>query len=83
MKTKLTLTIRKEIIEKAKQKAKARGVSVSKLFEETFEEKGSKKSSSQIAGEKLLDFLKTQPATTVTGKSDKELIIKGLKEKYG
>ena len=37
MKTKLTLTVEKEIVEKAKLKAASRGISLSKMFEEIFE----------------------------------------------
>lgn len=37
MKTKLTLTVEKEIVEEAKLKAASRGVSLSRMFEEIFE----------------------------------------------
>ena len=36
MKTKLTLIVKKEIVEKAKLKAASRGISLSKMFEEVF-----------------------------------------------
>lgn len=85
MKTKLTLTVRKDIIEIAKRKAKVRGVSVSKLFEDVFSAptKDSKKSSEQIAGENLLKFLEKQPVIEASNRPDKDLIKDRLKEKYG
>ncbi|MEM6829972.1 MAG: DUF6364 family protein, partial [Bacteroidota bacterium] len=57
MKTKLTLTVRKNIIQRAKKIAKERNVSVSQLFEEAFEKDDLKiqKSDEQV---KAADFLK-------------------------
>ena len=42
MKTKLTLTVEKEIVERAKTIAANRGVSLSKMFEEVFFKRRSK-----------------------------------------
>ncbi|WP_158857633.1 DUF6364 family protein [Lunatibacter salilacus] len=59
MKTKLTLTIKKNVIEAAKRKAKSKGMSLSRMFEEIFEEGGSNeiKTEHQRAAERLLQKL--------------------------
>ncbi|SNS51496.1 hypothetical protein SAMN05421640_0474 [Ekhidna lutea] len=84
-KTKLTLTVRKDIILLAKKKAKQQGVSVSRLFEDVFKEKlkSKNKSKEQIAGEALIEFLDNQPYTEPNEQSDKELIVEHLKKKHG
>jgi len=76
MKTKLTLTVNKSIIEKAKKVAKERSVSVSRLFEEVFEDDSPQplRNERQKAASELLKTLSSQPKTQMTVKSDKELI---------
>ncbi|WP_425389900.1 DUF6364 family protein [Ekhidna sp.] len=82
-KTKLTLTIRKDLIEKAKSSAKAKGISVSKLFEEAFEKEDPENLKEQKAASRLLEHLeKSKPVETLP-ESDKELWHKHLDEKYG
>jgi FKBP-type peptidyl-prolyl cis-trans isomerase (trigger factor) len=85
MKTKLTLTVEKEIVEKAKQKAASRGISLSRMFEEVFEQENPKvdKSESQHAVDRLLKRLESMNPMPTQNESDKELLKKFLKEKYG
>jgi hypothetical protein len=82
MKTKLTLTIKKSIIDIAKRKAKDKGVSLSRLFEEIFEESGSNeiKTEQQRAAERLLQRL--SKSTSIPTKDDKELIKSHVKRKF-
>jgi hypothetical protein len=83
MKTKLTLTVRKDIIEKAKRAAKSKGVSVSKLFEEVFDKKPAVKTEEQKAMERLRALLAKSKPVQALPESDKELYHKHIKEKYG
>jgi len=82
MKTKLTLTVKKDIILSAKRIAKKKKISVSKLFEEMFE--GDKvtsiKTPEQLAAKRLLD--REVPEYPLDERSDKELIIAHIKKKY-
>ncbi|MFC4875082.1 DUF6364 family protein [Negadavirga shengliensis] len=59
MKTKLTLTVKKSVIDTAKRRAKEKGISLSRMFEEIFEEEGSNeiKTAPQKAAERLLQML--------------------------
>nr|MBI1232164.1 hypothetical protein [Cytophagales bacterium] len=59
MKTKLTLTVNKSIIEAAKRKAESQGVSLSQMFEEIFETMGTNqiKTEPQRAAERLINRL--------------------------
>jgi len=85
MKTKLTLTVQKEVIESAKRIAKERNVSVSRLFEEVFEEDTVQPilSEKQKAARRFLkNFEERQPIQALE-KSDKELIGEHIKKKYG
>lgn len=82
-KTKLTLTVRKDIIEKAKSKAKERGVSVSQLFEEIMNKEESALSKEQKAAGKLLELLKRSEPIEALPESDKELWHRHLDKKYG
>ena len=82
-KRKLTLTIREDIIEKAKQRAKEHGVSVSKLFEESFEKEDSEIMKEQKAASRLLNLLEEAEPVQALPDSDKELWHKHLDEKYG
>ncbi|MEM6736979.1 MAG: DUF6364 family protein [Bacteroidota bacterium] len=84
-KTKLTLTVKKDIIQKAKQKAKERGVSVSKLFEEAIEEDMEKKESvrRQKAFEKLRRLIKSSNPIQALPDSDRKLYHHHVDEKYG
>ena len=84
MKTKLTLTVRKEIVEKAKQKAASRGVSLSRMFEEIFEKENPtlEKSPQQQAAELFLEKLKKAKPIQSLDKSDKELLKEKRDRKY-
>ncbi len=84
MKTKLTLTVNKSIIEKAKKVAKERSVSVSRLFEEVFENDSPQpvRNERQKAASDLLRTLGNQAKTQMTEKSDKELIKEYVNKKY-
>jgi len=85
MKTKLTLTVQKDIIEKAKKEAKDRGISLSQLFEDLFDKKElkPKKTEEQKAARRLLDLLEKSEPTQASTKSDKEIIAEHLIKKYG
>jgi hypothetical protein len=84
MKTKLTLTVRKEIIQSAKRIAKERNVSVSKLFEEVFCEKGINYilTERQKAGKRFLEQFEKRTPIKPFKKSDKELVREQVKKKY-
>lgn len=85
MKTKLTLTIRKEIIEKAKQKAASRGVSLSQLFEEVFDlaEPELNETDTQKAAKSLLKRLESMKPMPSHTETDKGLRRRYLEEKFG
>ncbi|MHA7130452.1 DUF6364 family protein [Algoriphagus namhaensis] len=84
MKTKLTLTIKKEIVEKAKQKAASRGISLSKMFEEIFEKENPEveKTQEQLAAARFLERLKKESPINALEKSDKELLREHREKKY-
>lgn len=83
MKTKLTLTVQKNIINAAKRMASKRNMSLSQLFEETFDEKEDKpaKTEKQLAAEQLLLDLKKYPSIS-TKTNDKNEIAKHVKRKF-
>lgn len=85
MKTKLTLTVDKDIVEQAKQKAASRGISLSKMFEEIFEKEDPEidQTESQLAASRLLKRLEELKPTKAPHSSDKTALTKYLKEKYG
>ncbi len=82
MKTKLTLTVQKKIVEAARKRSRKTGKSISGLFEEVFEEKESRaiQSEPQRAAERLL--IKLESASKVVALDDKSLLEKHIKEKY-
>ena len=82
MKTKLTLTVNKSIIEAAKHRAKRRGVSLSRLFEEIFEQDASYeiKTEAQLAADRLLKLLRD--SSPVPQKNDKELLKAHVERKF-
>ncbi len=84
MKTKLTLTIKKEIVEKAKRKASSQGISLSKMIEDIFEkeEPGLEKTPEQLAAAKFLERLKKETPIKALDKSDKELVREHRDKKY-
>ncbi|WP_339750836.1 DUF6364 family protein [Algoriphagus aquimarinus] len=84
MKTKLTLTVKKEIVEKAKMQAASRGISLSKMFEEIFEKEspGVEKTSEQVAAARFLERLKEETPIKALEKSDKELLREHRDKKY-
>lgn len=85
MKNKLTLTVKKDLIQKAKKIAKMRNISVSRLFEESIE------SNSQFEGltekqrnlSSLLDSIEKNPQIKPNKRSDKELIKSKIRQKHG
>lgn len=85
MKTKLTLTVEKEIVEKAKLKAASRGISLSKMFEEIFEKENPElaKTPEQKAAARLLQRLEEIKSTKTPEKNDKDALKDYLREKYG
>lgn len=85
MKTKLTLTVKKEIVEKAKRKAASQGISLSRLIEEIFEKDDAalQTSESQLAARRLLQRLEEMESTQAPEQSDKVALTRYLKEKYG
>lgn len=84
MKTKLTLTVDREIVENAKLKAASRGISLSKMFEEVFvkENPELEKSPEQLAAARFLERLKNETPIKALEKSDKELIREHREKKY-
>jgi hypothetical protein len=84
MKTKLTLTVEKEIVEKAKRKASSRGISLSNLFEEVFAKDNPEleKTSEQLAASRFLERLKNEPRIKALDKSDKVLMWEHRDKKY-
>ena len=84
MKTKLTLTIKKEIVEKAKRKASSQGISLSKMIEDIFEkeEPELEKTPEQLAAAKFLERLKKETPIKALDKSDKELVREHRDKKY-
>ncbi len=84
MKTKLTLTIKKEVIEKAKRKASSKGISLSKMIEDIFEKEDPEleKTPEQLAAARFLERLKNETPIKALDKSDKELIREHRDKKY-
>jgi len=82
MKAKLTLTVKSSIIESAKRKARNRGISLSRMFEEIFETEGMPgiKTEQQRAAERLLKRLSA--AESIPDMNDKELIKAHVKRKF-
>jgi hypothetical protein len=84
MKTKLTLTIKKEIVEKAKRRAAGQGISLSKLIEGIFEKEDPEleKTPEQLAAARFLERLKNETPIKALDKSDKELVRAYQDKKY-
>lgn len=84
MKTKLTLTIKKEIVEKAKLKASSQGISLSKMIENIFEKEDPEleKTPEQLAAARFLERLKSETPIKALDKSDKELMREHRDKKY-
>ncbi len=82
MKAKLTLTIKQDIIKSAKKRAQDRGVSLSRMFEEIFEEEGVNRiqTESQRAAQRLLEKLAS--SDSVESKNDKQMILAHVKRKF-
>ena len=82
MKTKLTLTVNKSVIEAAKRKAKSQGISLSQMFEEIFESMGSNqiKTEPQRAAERLINRL--EKYESISHLEDKKLIKEHVKGKF-
>lgn len=84
MKTKLTLTVDKKIVEMAKLKAANKGISLSRMFEEIFEKEVPliEKTDEQLAAARFLERLKRESTIKTLEKSDKELIREHRAKKY-
>ena len=82
MKTKLTLTVEKSVIEAAKRKAKNQGISLSQMFEEIFESMDSNqiKTEPQRAAERLINRL--EKYESISQLEDKKLIKEHVKRKF-
>lgn len=82
MKKKLTLTIQEDIIKAAKRRAKRRGMSVSKMFEEVIgkDEISEIETESQRSAKRLLQTL--EKAESIDTKDDKSLIKEHVKRKF-
>ncbi|MEM1406035.1 MAG: DUF6364 family protein [Bacteroidota bacterium] len=83
MKTKLTLTVNKQIIDSAKRAAKKRNISLSQLFEEIFSQDDLTmiKTESQKAAERLLRSLSL--SESIETKRDEDLLRQHISKKYG
>ncbi|MFC5193466.1 DUF6364 family protein [Algoriphagus aquatilis] len=79
------MTVKKEIVEKAKRRAAGQGISLSKMIENIFEKEDPsvQYSDSQLAAKKLLERLEEMEPTKAPKESDKVALTKYLKEKYG
>jgi len=82
MKTKLTLTVKKSVIEAAKRKAKDQGISLSQMFEDIFESVDSNqiKTEPQRAAERLITSL--EKYESISQLEDKKLIKEHVKGKF-
>jgi len=82
MKKKLTLTVEEEVITYAKRLAKRQGMSVSQMFEETFQhgKVNTIQTESQKAAGELLEKLNASESKQT--KQDKELIKKHVERKF-
>lgn len=85
MKTKLTLTVHKHVIQKAKHKAREKGVSLSQLFEDVFngDDLAVPESEDTLAARRLADRLRNSTPIPSLEKTDKELIKDRILNKYG
>lgn len=84
MKTKLTLTIKKEVVEKAKRRAAGQGISLSKMIENIFEKEDPEleKTPEQLAAARFIERLKNETPIKALEKSDKELTREHRDKKY-
>jgi hypothetical protein len=83
MKTKLTLTVRKSVINTAKQYSRRTGKSISQMFEELFEKAeiaDSIKSEPQRAAERLLQTLESRKEIKTL--DDKNLLKNHVARKF-
>ncbi len=82
MKTKLTLTVQKRIIDSAKKMAKERNISLSQLFEQIFGKADTEiiKTEPQKAAQRLLQHL--QKSKRVKTLDDKILVKSHISKKY-
>ncbi len=82
MKTKLTLTVRKSVIETARRYSRHSGKSISQIFEELFEtaEINNIKAEPQRSAERLLLELRASPSLKT--RDDKSLLRKRVARKF-
>lgn len=82
MKAKLTLTVKKSVIEAAKRKAKIQGISLSQMFEDIFESMDSNQNKTEThrAAERLIISL--EKYESVNHLEDKKLIKEHVKGKF-
>ena len=83
MKKRLTLIVKKEIVDHAKALAKSQGISLSELFSRKFEGLDEDHLVSQLAARSLLERLKDQPPLPQQEKTDKEMRHEYLVKKFG
>jgi hypothetical protein len=83
MKTRVTLTVEKEIADHAKALAKSQGISLSELFSRKFEALDETLLASQFAAKRFLEQMENQPTLPAQEKTDKQLRKKYLRKKYG
>jgi len=83
MKQKLTLTVKADVVRRAKKMARKKGISVSQMFEEAFQtyDVSPIETETQKAARRLLSLL--EEAETVQPRDDKELLKRHLERKYG
>jgi len=84
MKTRLTLTVKQTVIERARRYSRRTGKSISQLFEEIFEhaEKRAVKTEPQLAAERLLKSLRSSKSIMAQSGSDKDLVKKYVARKF-
>lgn len=84
MKKKLTLTVENSVIEKARWQSKSSGKSISRLFEEYFDNPSTEtnplKTNVQKAAENLLEMVKA--SKSIETLDDKALLKEHAKRKY-
>jgi hypothetical protein len=78
VKTKLTLTVNKSVIEAAKRKAKSRGISLSQMFESM--DSNQTKAEPKRAAERLINRL--EKYESISQLEDKKLIKEYVKGKF-
>ncbi len=82
MKTRLTVSLKQRDIDRAKRRAKAKGISVSKMIEEIFEESEPAVSITETQGAAQWLLARLKQAKYTQTKSDSDLIHTHVKRKF-